>query len=61
MKEYSAEEFLTPSTLLEDALEHMDVEHLGHVIVANGEEGGVEVVSYNDMIRFLHRRQQALR
>ena len=61
MKEYSPEEFLTPATLLEDALEHMDVERLGHVIVANGEEGGLEVVSYNDMIRFLHRRQQALR
>ena len=29
MKEYSPEEFLTPATLLEDALEHMEVERLG--------------------------------
>ena len=61
MKECSPEEFLTPATLLEDALEHMEVERLSHVIVANGEEGSVEVIGYNDMIRFLHRRQQALR
>lgn len=60
MKECSPSEFLTPETSLEDALDHMEVEKLGHAIVANGDDRAVEVVSYNDLVRFLHHRQKAV-
>lgn len=59
MKECTPSEFLTPKTSLEDALDHMEAEKLGHAIVMNGDERGVEVVSYNDVIHFLHQRQKA--
>ena len=61
MSESMPQEFLSPATPLEDALELMEVKHLGHVVVANGNDEDLDVVSYNDMVHFLHRRQEALR
>jgi len=58
MIESSPEEFLAPTTPLEDALEHMEVERLSYVVVANGEEERLEVIGYNDMLHFLHRRRE---
>lgn len=58
MIESSPQESLAPTTPLEDALEHMEVGHLSYVVVANGEEEHLEVISYNDMLHFLHGRRE---
>ncbi len=59
--ESSPQAFLAPATPLEEALEYMEVERLGYVVVANGEEEHLEAVSYNDMVQFLHRKREELR
>ena len=61
MLERAPQELLAPTTPLEDALEHMEVERLSHVVLANGDADHLEVISYNDMIHFLYDRQEALR
>ena len=60
MHESTPEELLKPSTPLEDALELMEVNRLGHVVIVNGDAPGVDVVSYNDLVHFLHRRQDSI-
>ncbi len=61
MIESAPQGFLAPTTPLEDALEHMEARRLGYVVVVNGEEEHLEAISYNDMVHFLHRRQEAFR
>ena len=60
MKEYSRAEYLAPTTPLQDALELMEAERLGHVVVKNGDDDGLDVVSYNDMIHFLQGKQKVV-
>ena len=61
MIESAPQEFLALTTPLEDALEHMEVGRLAYAVVANGDEEQLEVISYNDMVHFLHRRREELR
>jgi Zn-dependent protease/CBS domain-containing protein len=61
MKECTSKEFMQPTTPLEDALEHLEEQQLGHVVVMNGAENPIDVVSYNDIVHFLHRRRESHR
>ncbi len=60
MQECSPADYLAPTTPLEEALELMEGERLGHVVVSNGDEDGVDVVSYNDVIHFLQGKQNTV-
>ena len=61
MRECAPDDILAPTTPLEDALEQLEASRLGHVVVMNGEMSEIDVVSYNDIVHFLHRRREELR
>lgn len=60
MQECSPADYLAPTTPLEEALELMEGERLGHVVVSNGDANDVDVVSYNDVIHFLQGKQNTV-